>query len=209
MSARPDFWFFVPHTAKELNALSFTLNRSSDYEPVYQVALNFPEQPGFVQIKFPEGAPDLEIGVGYNWVIEANIKCLPKVEDLVQKPLTQTAKKPTSAEKPASAEKITGSENQLTGIDQMQGWVERYQPDAELQQMLKTLPPQQTYQAAGIWIDALNLLMTQRQTQADTPELRQAWSKLLEVYELESLADKDFADCCAYAASPILSDEQP
>ncbi|NJR70095.1 MAG: hypothetical protein HC771_16705 [Synechococcales cyanobacterium CRU_2_2] len=49
---------------------------------------------------------------------------------------TNQRRKPTSAEKP------TSNENQPTGIDQMQGWVERYQPDAELQQMLKTLPPQ-------------------------------------------------------------------
>ena len=77
------------------------------------------------------------------------------------------------------------------------GWIQRYQPDAELaQQLAVEAEDYELYQDKGLWFDALRLLGNQRQQQPDTAGLAQKWTELLELYGLGVWAQEQLSECC-------------
>lgn len=122
---------------------------------IFRSMTAIPQQPGLVKISLPQEASGLEVGQSYRWILEATIVC------------GMTAQSETLSVK---------------------GWVEQYRPTASLVEQLaeSTLLKQtESYQSAGFWFDAVNLLGSLKLEHGQDPVTEESWQKLLNQYSIQ------------------------
>lgn len=157
---KPEFWFEIPFEPEAVETLEFVLQNSEDQD-IYRGAVA--PQKGLVKMTLPEEIEGLEVGDRYRWFLKAEVRC----------PISDAPEKLDSK----------------ASLQQVKGWIERYEATASLRQKLQAASPQQQahiYADAGIWFDAMNLLMQlQQEGPADT-SLQNDWAMLLNIYGLDA-----------------------
>ncbi|MGP1386059.1 MAG: DUF928 domain-containing protein [Thainema sp.] len=77
----------------------------------------------------------------------------------------------------------------------LEGWLRRTSPAAlpieETSELPTSLELAATYEAAGLWGDAISTLVELRQTQPENSEVEQQWSELLQDLELDTVLDPE------------------
>ena len=158
--AKPDFWFEVPFELEAVDSLEFVLQDSDD-EDLYRGFVS--PQKGLVKMVLPETVAGLEVGDRYSWYLKAEVRC-------------------TASDNP---EKLDSK----ASLQQVKGWVERYEAPASINQRLQAASPQQQsniYASEGIWFDAMNLLMQLQQEGPADASLQNDWAMLLSLYGLDA-----------------------
>lgn len=178
--ARPDFWFYIPSFSQaKLVEIEFNLQDIDD-DDVYQTFLQLPDKDefGIVRISLPSQENDLlEKGQRYKWYFQVTLDC-----NNVQNQSDQQ-------------------------IQDLAGWIERYDPDANVIRQLETASQRQKvklYQDFDYWFDAINTLASLNEAQPQNISLKEDWKSLFHVYSInEKLAEAKILDCC----KPLLNEQ--
>ncbi len=169
-AARPTLFAYIPYKAQMVKSLKFQIQDESD-QVHYQTQLAIPQRPGLIEIRMPQSAPPLDVGVQYRWFLEAELNCQePSIAVL---PFQQIK---------GWIERYQPDETLSQGL------------------AANPLNQAQVYGEYGIWFDAAAELMALWKAQPGNAQLSQSWSDLLALYGLQSWAQVPLVDCCQAVA---------
>ncbi len=88
---------------------------------------------------------------------------------------------------------IHTNESDRSGDPVAEGWIQRIEPTAALQQQLAATRPidhPNLYADAGIWYETINALAALRRANPDNPLFAYQWQRIMDAVELRELSDK-------------------
>lgn len=181
-TAHPTFhWYLPQHNYPLAHFAVYAPGEPAGEEtPIYQTVFKLSGQSGLAQLKLPPEVtlPPLAVGQDYRW--ELTLLCQAS-QNLLED---------------SSGEIIDPSDPSAKLF--VQGWIRRVIPDPNLAQQLtqaSQLEQYNLYAEAGLWYDALSVLIHLRQTQPQNPALANQWRELFESpsVQLQGIANSPLA----------------
>jgi len=75
--SHPTFYVYVPYQPEQIQSAKFSL-RTLEEKQIYSKPLDIANTPGIIEIKLPEDAPGLKLGIWYQVYLFVNVVCSPQ-----------------------------------------------------------------------------------------------------------------------------------
>lgn len=171
--AYPTFFFYMPHTQEDVEAIQFTL-LDADESPVASVDVPVPQKAGLLQVTWPSEQPPLSVDTDYRWLLQVDCHDLP----------------PSSATQPITAQTY----DEFTTDWVVQGFIRRF-AEAELKdeasadsETTTAIDAVSQLATAGLWNDALHALLSKQDGDPQPDTISIALEQLLVSVGLDGMA---------------------